>query len=221
MRNQLTSSLKANCLNTDDNFLAFTSVKNKILEQTSIQSSQQFFDDDEVLDVWEDAFDESNSLQLSEYSIDVIAYIAGFVERSVKKKLKCENCLNALSKSVVFDGKLIRIKDEGGLVYPQIDIFNVCKTAEQILSSSELTRRNFYDRLFAWIMRQFVEKPVFCNMGHSAVQIEGEHSLKLLKPVLTTYLKVRLHHVAKQHNVNNKRKFLRSKCTKLVHFTHQ
>lgn len=221
MRNQLTSSLKANCLNSDDNFLAFTKLKKEIVKNSSLRSQQFHDDDQDVLDVWEDAFDETNVFQLSEYTVDVIGYIAGFVERSVKNKLKCEICLNSLSKSIIFDGKLIRIKNRGGLVYPQMDIFNVCKTAEQILGSSDLSKNNFYNRLLARTMRQFIEKPVFRDMGHQASDIECDHALSLLKLVLTTYLKVRLHHIAKVHNVNTKCKFLRSKCTKLIHFAHQ
>lgn len=107
------------------------------------------------------------------------------------------------------------------MIYPQTDILTVCKTAEQILRSSELSRNNFYNRLVARIMRQFVEKPVFLDMGHSSCSIECDHSLSLLKIVVTIYLKVRLHHIAKEHNINTKSKFLRSKCTKLVHFAHQ
>lgn len=219
MRNQLTSSLNANCLNTTDDFLAFTKLKKEIGKSASIQYSQ--FNDDDIFDVWEDAFDEANTDHLSEYAVDVVAYIAGFVERSVKKKLKCEICLNALSKSMVFDGKLIQVKNRGGLILPQIDVFNVCKTAEKIMLSSDLSRVNFYDRLVARIMRQFVENPVFRNMGHSSGTIECDHSLSLLKIVLTIYLKVRLHHIAKEHNMNSRTQFLRSKCTKLVLFAHQ
>lgn len=71
-------------------------------------------------------------------------------------------------------------------------------------------------------MRQFVEKSIFRNMGHPDRRTEFQHSTALTKHIVDIYLKVRLHHFAKQHNINTKKKkFLRAKCTKFIHFTHQ
>lgn len=218
MRNQLTSSLNANCVNSEESFLHLKNVKEAIAKN-SARIDLQFYDD--VMDVWEDAFDEVNTIQLSEYVGDVVSYISGFVERTVKKRIKCDHCLNTLSKTDVDDSKLIKIKNRGGLTIPQLDIVNICKTAEQILWSSDISKPNFYNRLLARIMRQFVDKPIFRNMGHPNHIVECEHSITLTKAILNIYLKVRLHHIARQHNVNSKKKFLRSKCTKLIHFTNQ
>lgn len=202
MRNQLTSSLNANCLNSHESFLHFSSLTKSIaansLDKRSFSNNLQFYDD--VMDVWEDAFDEVNTFQLSEYAADVVSYIAGFVERTVKRKIKCEHCLKALSKTVDHS-KLIRIKNRGGLIIPQVDVVMVCKTAEKILWSSDILQPNFYNRLFSRVMRQFVDVTIFHDMGHTSHIVECEHSMSLTKAILNIYLKVRLHHIAKMKNI--------------------
>ncbi|KAJ6650144.1 hypothetical protein Bhyg_05388 [Pseudolycoriella hygida] len=149
MRNELTSSLNANCLNSSEN----------------------------VLDVWEDAFDEANTLPLTDYAADVVTYIAGFVERSIKKQLKCVQCVRAISTTDFHISKLIEIK-------------NHCATNQYRCDL---------------IMRQFVDKPVFRNMDHSCRSTESDHSMSLIKSIINTYLNVRLHHIAKHHNINSKK----------------
>lgn len=66
-----------------DDFLAFTKLKKEIVKKSSFQYS--YFNDDDIFDVWEDAYNEANTFQLSEYAADIVAYISGFVERAVKK----------------------------------------------------------------------------------------------------------------------------------------
>lgn len=63
-----------------------------------------------------------DSITLSEFTIRVIVYIAGFVIRHLKKSLHCEPCIEALTgnKSHV-ECSLINIKNCGSLSYPSHD----------------------------------------------------------------------------------------------------
>lgn len=147
MRNQLMSSLNANCLNNDETFMHLKKITED-MANNSVVKDVQFYND--VIDVWEDAFDECNTFQLSEYNLDVVSYIAGFVEKTAKKKLKCVHCINAISKKDVDESKLIKIKNLGGLIIPQIDIVKVCETAELILWSTDIKQTNLQQIIRAY-----------------------------------------------------------------------
>ncbi|KAJ6645767.1 CDK5 and ABL1 enzyme substrate 1 [Pseudolycoriella hygida] len=134
MRNELTSSLNANCLNSSESFLHFKTLmgKNVADADAKVFLSEEIQFREDVLDVWEDAFDEANTLPLTDYAADVVTYIAGFVERSIKKQLKCVQCVRAVSTTDFHISKLIEIKNRGGLVVPQTNIVAICRAARNV-----------------------------------------------------------------------------------------
>lgn len=218
MRNQLSSSLNANCTFDGAQILHFSN----LIERSATLSPTVtlFHNDDEP--IGEDEFDELNTIRLTDYVTDVVSYISGFVERSLKAKMKCEHCLSGISSSKIDLSALIKIKNRGGLTIPQVDIFKICKIAENKLWSFDITKNNFYAKLFNNIMRDLVAEKLFDDMsGHNSKFVESEHRLLLIKNIVTLYLKIRLYHIAKHHNMNKKNTFLRSKLTKLIHFSSQ
>lgn len=64
---------------------------------------------------FEDEQQESD-LPLSCLTSDVVIYISGFVERTLKKQIKCPECILALNTNNVWYGELINIKNNGKIM---------------------------------------------------------------------------------------------------------
>lgn len=62
---------------------------------------------------------------LSDYVNDIVIYIAGYVERCLKKNFKCLACVLTLENGPVMYGELIIFKSRGGLLHPQLDTYKV------------------------------------------------------------------------------------------------
>lgn len=84
MRNQLSSSINANCTFDSAQVLHFS---NLIQNNNNIDVDVPLFHNDDQ-PIGEDEFDELNTVRLTEYVRDVISYISGFVERHLKKKIR-------------------------------------------------------------------------------------------------------------------------------------
>lgn len=218
IRNQIISSINANCMNDSEQILHFSDLIRKAHEQP-VENSSLFHETyDDIID---EIFDELNSFTLSEYAADVATYISGFVERQLRKKIKCESCFNAINSDSIVSNILIDIKNRGGLIKPRADIVKICKIAEKILWSTDLNKPNFFNGMFCRIMRKFTDENLFSNMMHTSQAIDCEHRLTIIKRIVNMYLNIRLRHIANQHNVNTKKKYIRAKLTKLIHFSNQ
>ena len=51
----------------------------------------------------------------SEYKLNAINYIAGFIQKKIASAENCSKCLDLIRKSSVQTGKFLKYKDEGGL----------------------------------------------------------------------------------------------------------
>lgn len=73
----------------------------------------------------------SDVRQISEFSINIVEYIAGYIVMQLKKKLHCEYCVNVLIlKSSEDKNNLISIKNRGGLIQPSEDVITICRKCE-------------------------------------------------------------------------------------------
>src|SRR5207237_5887933 len=76
---------------------------------------------------------------LSLYASNVTVYIAGFVARSLKKLVKCEECYLSLFHTEPdhtryrSDYILLTEKDNGGLCIPSEDLVKICKITESTI----------------------------------------------------------------------------------------
>lgn len=79
---------------------------------------------------------------LSPFLENVVAYISGFVSRTLTRKLSCAYCISSLIANneefpeIEKDFVLIKMKDNGGLVYPSKFVLNVCERAEQFTKAN-------------------------------------------------------------------------------------
>lgn len=148
--------------------------------------------------------------QLSEFSEQIISYIAGYVVRGLGKIIKCNECIGALSLSKqrysdhAFE--LISFKDEGGLVYPSKDVVQICKIAELEIRKTIDMSQKFSTRpssskllLINKILRSFVNSNIFSSISiHQFDQAPTEnHLVHLIKAVASSYIDVRFHYLTK------------------------
>lgn len=66
----------------------------------------------------------ADRIPLSCMTSDVVIYISGFVQRTLKKKIKCPECLIALDTNDIWYGEIINIKNKGKLNLVITYIFN-------------------------------------------------------------------------------------------------
>lgn len=219
IRNELASSLNSNCL-SDGARISHTEAINSSIRtnKTTCQSRLPLEEEDEV-DVVNINTDCPE--QLSEYAKDVVIHVAGYVERHLKKTIKCPHCLACLSTKDIVYGTLIIIKNQGKLVYPQQNIYKICKLAEQEIRCANIKDKNFFSRLSIKILRSVSSSHIFCNVKHSSNSLNNDHKTLLINAVVDYYIKIRCFHLAKQVNEKNTQEYVRKKFTKLIHFKNQ
>jgi len=61
----------------------------------SVQEETTFSDDESEIQTY---IDKLNSLQLGEYTSDILDYISGYIIRSLVKKISCTFCIEALTE---------------------------------------------------------------------------------------------------------------------------
>lgn len=167
-------------------------------------------DDDLIFNAW----------FCSEYAIDVICYIAGFVARKLIRVIKCNFCSLALvgktSKS-----KLQNRKTEGKLISAFQDLIEVCIVSEYVVR----TYRNFFSetqlipKMVALILSR-IPQHVFGDVNHMLSKAAlTDHRYQLLKAIAEKYCIIRLHHegVCRQQAIER----VRAMHTKLILFKHQ
>lgn len=68
-----------------------------------------------------------NRSKFSNFSLECIIYIAGFLVHKVNNKVKCNICISTLlgSKENLCNS-FVNFKDIGGLIYPSDDVISIC-----------------------------------------------------------------------------------------------
>lgn len=220
MRNELQSSLNGNCLSNGTQIMSHAeAINNSTRTNNLIREIQSEIDDDE-LDVV-NILPDYRPPQLTEFNNDAVVHIAGYVERHVKKEIKCTECLNCLSTDKLMYGALTAIKNQGGLIYPQQNIYRICKITEQEIRCSNMKSKNFFAQLINKVFRSVLNSHIFCNINHSLTDINNDHKSLLIKSIVDYYIKIRCFHLAKQANLSNTDTFVRKKLTKLIHYKNQ
>lgn len=218
MQNEIKASINSNCTNDNTNMLTVCTNDNTniltVLENNQNENNAEVYENDDGLE------ELLNIPTLTETSNDIVIYISGFVERHFRKIIKCPDCLKGFDSNEIIYGELTFIKNRGGLINPLKDVYNICRLAESLLKSVDVKKPNAYAILMNQILRNVNISKTFLNASHASNN-ENIHKFNLVKKIIDYYLKIRMHHIAKQITIDSKKSFVRNKFTKMVLFYNQ
>lgn len=132
---------------------------------------------------------------LNDIVSETVVYIAGFVERSIRQKLKCQACLEAMDGRAKASGALPNIKNcgqHGGLCYPVHDVVVLYRITEKILQIAEselwLSDTRMYSRILNKCLRDVLPK-LLDNMDEHIKKCDPleNHRYLLIKSVIEEY----------------------------------
>lgn len=86
--------------------------------------------------------------EMTEYSLNIIEYIAGYIVMQLKKKLICDICISALTTNSDEKNNLISIKSRGGLIQPSIDVITICRKCETEIRCTIYSSKTFINQKF-------------------------------------------------------------------------
>jgi len=166
------------------------------------------------------------SVEIAALMSNVVAYISGFVLRSVSKRWKCSNCICELManeedwEKVKDDCVLITTRDNGGLIIPSNALLLVCKQTEdcvrraQAKGIKQMKKNVIIGNVLSKCHDRTYDEMFNCQSSIHA----ASYPTDLLTEIVSTYLKVRLHHLAKEATLKLCPTTIRSTCTNITQF---
>ena len=143
----------------------------------------------------------------NELRTDILTYISGNTQRKVSGQIECESCLNYLRKDTnVTSCGLLELKDRGGLVRPCKDVVNLVKIVDNIveierkctaLSDPVFSTKNMTTKCLSYVSDM---KPLL----FTAICENPTHKVDIMKKVISYYLKVKIGHLCRLQNQNQK-----------------
>lgn len=106
VQHEIRGSINTNCKDWSDTVWLNMSIAN-------LNATTKLSEPEEDLQEDEEEEDQPPEIPLSNMVCDVVIYMAGFVQRSILKKLKCQECIDALDSYDVMYGEIINIKNKG------------------------------------------------------------------------------------------------------------
>ncbi|XP_027866528.1 uncharacterized protein LOC114161773 [Xiphophorus couchianus] len=156
---------------------------------------------------------------------NALVYISGFVVRQILRKLTCDPCRVSLIQDATpssFDENyhLLTLKNNGGLVIPSQGVVKVVRAAERVIRGAS---PNHPPKLSAvtYIVREDIGTEDVFQLGEHTQEtqfgIDNHHS-DLLSLVVSVFLKIRMHHIAKVTCLGLQKGNTRKKLCKTVLF---
>lgn len=152
-----------------------------------------------------------NNYIYSDFSKEVIIYIAGFVAHKLTSVLRCEPCLIALCavNKEDFLNSLITLKqkggNKGGLSYPSADVISICFHTEKILKSYDYQNKAI-NKLFiqSKVLTHFINNSrIFESLKYHSSESNSplsDHVVLLIKSITLTYVNLKIKFSLKSHN---------------------
>lgn len=156
--------------------------------------------------------------------IDVVVYIAGFVQKALIKRLRC-SCVEKLLKNneIVVSADLIDVKSGGGLILPAKDLVTICKQAEKMFNSViQNSKRNINKTNFIILTSRTEPSSIFADSDFLE-HIKGQdpldnHRNLIIKIIIGLYFDIKMYQHCKIQNVNRTKHSIRHKKTKEIIF---
>ena len=179
-------------------------------------------------------FDESpvnlECLESSEYKENVLAYIAGFIQKKIVKVEHCSECIMFIRNSCKSTSKFLDLRDQGGLIKPCDFMLEIVITSDSVLSQimekqNILLEQHVYEKCASLVLQSLdMKKPFFLSELNSHMQhlnSIGTHRNIFIKKVIKCYVSLKLKHIAKQKTEKLHKKKVRHVYSKLVLFKNQ
>jgi hypothetical protein len=168
---------------------------------------------------------------LSACSEKIVVYIAGFVVFKLKNALQCEKCVAVLFGTD--DNQycsLIKMKTQGGLIFPSRDVIEICLTCEKFFrrvvysaDSSTLSRVSCHE-IVQCVLEVYLNKDIFVSLADHMLECDplSNHMILLIKAVAEKYLQVRYYYAGRHFSakqIEKRQKISRQVSNKLVLFS--
>lgn len=205
-----------NCVTQDVSKIlsASSSSVPKIIDENILQEDEEFEVYMEITD---------------KYTLDVVTYIAGFIMyRAINRYLHCEDCLEILNTGPKCHCDMIESKRWGNLLMPTFEVQQICILSEKIVKScvGDSPTKFDYGRLTSKILQKMdpnilasQDMQDHCQEMMDLSELDSilySHRYIVLKLIISLYLKIRFHFMAKKEN--SKKISVRKKLTKLILF---
>ena len=149
-----------------------------------------------------------------------------FITRSIRIKINCDQCSDALVSHTI-TSQLINRKNGGGLINPSEDVVNICLYVERLLTprivDGVLSNTKIY-RLKVASLRSVSDNTLFTKLlQHSYVagDLGVDHRIIIITNIIAKYINIRLFQISKLINQKNCIKRIRKKFTKLILFNNE
>lgn len=173
-------------------------------------------------------FIDSNAWDLTLYSQDVVGYIGGYVVKSLKKCVSCSTCLSLL-ESTISTSLLLERKRYGKLTIGSPLVIETCETAERFFRFFHATTnifnksiKNLYEILIVKTLQTL--PPSIWNYFNDHLYVDeilNDHHIQLVKLILKTFFKIRIHYETVKNLEKLRTNRIRSINTKLILFRNE
>ena len=220
--------MRENCLAQDDSTLVLpsTTVSNASLFEKTFSLR------DEAGDKWLHSATDLYLLSLqtnqSEFKVNVLNYIAGYIQKQLRAKEQCVYCNLFLSNTrIVRGGMLLNKKNRGGLTLPSEEIEKIVKISEALFSNlvqaeggNPFKIKNLVDviSLKACTLIQDLYPSLLKGLDDH-LETMGPHRNLMVKKIVGCYVALRAKHFCKHFNMQSVK--VRVQLSKLILFKHQ
>lgn len=140
--------------------------------------------------------------------------------------LKCSDCRSAIVKVPECTNDnfiLLRLRNNGGLLYPNDDVCKIVFTAEKVVKQQKSMKVDKAKIIFSVLRYLDLHNLFSDHQEHfdESSTIWSNHLLSLVKLIASTYIDLRLHHSAKQWNLSTAESNVRQILNRTVIFRHQ
>ena len=148
-----------------------------------------------------------------------LVYISRFVVWQILRKLSCDVCHASLVRDAVpssFDESyhLLALKNNGGLVIPSEGTVKVLRAAERVIRHAS-ARQAPKKSTVTYIVREEIGTEDIFQLGEHIEETQfgiDNHFSNLLSLVVSVFLKIRLHHIAKLTSLEIQKGSMRKKA---------
>lgn len=151
-----------------------------------------------------------NPYTFSNFSKEIIIYIAGFVVHKLTSTLHCDICVKSLYSvdKAPFLNSLITLKNKGGnkggLAYPSDDVILICLHTEKILKNENYHNKAInHLQVQTKVLNHFLYNPrLFSTLKSHSVDSTSplsDHVYLLIKSIAFSYIKLKVNYSLKQH----------------------